>query len=108
MINLAIIPLWEIYKNIKMKNLFILSTFVLFVFACKNADQFRAPIETLTADWAKTATMVGEATTEVNNTISGLTSMTDSMNVAPGTKLAANVTTMLDSLKILTPHKYKV
>ncbi|MBK7231248.1 MAG: hypothetical protein IPH93_02965 [Saprospiraceae bacterium] len=82
-----------------MKNLFILSTFVLFVFACKNADQFRAPIETLTADWAKTATMVGEATTEVNNTISGLTSMTDSMNVAPGTKLAANVTTMLDSLK---------
>ncbi|MBK9270883.1 MAG: hypothetical protein IPM48_04745 [Saprospiraceae bacterium] len=82
-----------------MKNLVILSTFVLFVFACKNADQFRAPIETLVADWAKTATMVGEVSAEVNNTISGLTSMTDSMVVAPGTKLAADATTMLDSLK---------
>ncbi len=86
-------------KTIKMKNLVILSTFVLFVFACKNVDQFRAPIETLAADWAKTGTMVTDAATEVNTLISDLTSLQDSMTVPAGSKMAADATAMLDSLK---------
>lgn len=82
-----------------MKNLVILSTFVLFVFACKNVDQFRAPIETLAADWAKTGTMVSDAGAEVNSVISSLTSLQDSLTVPATSKLNAATTTMLDSLK---------
>jgi hypothetical protein len=43
-----------------MKKLFAILTPVLFLMACNNVDQFRAPIEALTADWEKATTEVTE------------------------------------------------
>ncbi|HRG32509.1 MAG: hypothetical protein JNK69_15595 [Saprospiraceae bacterium] len=82
-----------------MKKLSILFVSFLVVVACKNVDQFRAPIEALTAEWSKAGTAVTDAGTQVSAVASSLTALQDSMMIDPALKLKPATVTVLDSIK---------
>ncbi|MFZ1255540.1 MAG: hypothetical protein WAR77_04265, partial [Saprospiraceae bacterium] len=52
---------------------------VLFVIACKNVEQFRAPIEALSADWEKATTSVTEAGSMLGAAQASLAALKDSL-----------------------------
>ncbi|HRI34250.1 MAG: hypothetical protein IPO85_05620 [Saprospiraceae bacterium] len=84
-----------------MKKLILLIAPVLFIVACKNVEQFRAPIEALTADWAKAGASVTEVGSLLNTTQVMMASMSDSLVVAPTAKLKPGVMASLDSIKTI-------
>ncbi|MDQ3140810.1 MAG: hypothetical protein M3Q56_01030 [Bacteroidota bacterium] len=83
-----------------MKKLFFLIIPVLFVFACKNTEQFRAPIDALSADWEKTTTMVTEVGSMLTSAQSMVAGMKDSFMIDPKMKLTPAKTASLDSMKM--------
>ncbi|HRI00682.1 MAG TPA: hypothetical protein PK006_06485 [Saprospiraceae bacterium] len=82
-----------------MKKLAILFSLVAIVFACKNVDQFRAPIEALTADWEKASTALSGLGTTIGATQTSLASLKDSFAIDPKAKIAPAMMTKLDSIK---------
>lgn len=84
-----------------MKKLIAIITPVLFLVSCKNVEQFRAPIEALSADWEKATTAVTEVGTMLGAAQTSLTSLKDSLMVDPkiAAKMKPEVTASLDSMK---------
>ncbi|MBK8954332.1 MAG: hypothetical protein IPM34_02100 [Saprospiraceae bacterium] len=84
-----------------MKKLIAFLSLVIFVFACKNVEQFRAPIEALSADWEKATTAVTEVGSMIGAAQSSLASLKDSLMVDPkmAAKMKPEMTASLDSLK---------
>lgn len=85
-----------------MKKLIAILVPVLFVVACKNVEQFRAPIEALSADWEKATTAVTEVGSMIGATQTSLAAIKDSFMVDPmkAAKLKPEVTDSLNSLKL--------
>ncbi|MBK9222245.1 MAG: hypothetical protein IPO16_08995 [Saprospiraceae bacterium] len=75
---------------------------VLFVIACKNVEQFRAPIEALSADWEKATTSVTEAGSMLGAAQASLAALKDSLVVDPkmAAKMKPEVIASMDSMKI--------
>ncbi len=84
-----------------MKKLIALLIPVLFVAACKNVEQFRAPIEALSADWEKATTSVTEIGGMIGAAQSSLNSLKDSLVVDPAkaAKMKPEMTAALDSMR---------
>lgn len=84
-----------------MKKIIAILTPVLFFAACKNVEQFRAPIEALSADWEKATTSVTEAGSMLGAAQSNLMALKDSLMVDPAmaAKMKPEVTASMDSLK---------
>lgn len=84
-----------------MKKLLAILAPVLFVFACKSVEQFRAPIEALSADWEKATTAVTEVGSMIGAAQTSLASLKDSLMVDPkmAAKMKPEMTASLDSLK---------
>ncbi|MBK8735388.1 MAG: hypothetical protein WBB26_07960 [Saprospiraceae bacterium] len=76
----------------------ILPLFV-FIFACKNVEQFRKPIESLSADWEKATTSFTDAGTLLASVQGSIAGLKDSLVVDPKMKLDANKLKLVDSLK---------
>lgn len=76
----------------------ILPLFV-FIFACKNVEQFRKPIESLSADWEKASTSFTDAGTLVGSVQSSIAGLKDSLTIDPKLKLDATKLKLIDSLK---------
>lgn len=85
-----------------MKKLIAILIPVLFIFACNNTEQFRAPIEALSADWEKATTDVTEAGSMIGAAQTSLASLKDSFNVDPmkAAKMKPAMNATLDSLKM--------
>jgi uncharacterized phage infection (PIP) family protein YhgE len=83
-----------------MKKLFAILTPVLFLMACNNVDQFRAPIEALTADWEKATTEVTELGGMIGAAQTSLASLKDSMAIDPAkaAKMKPEAKATMDSL----------
>ena len=75
----------------------ILPLFV-FIFACKNVEQFRKPIESLSADWEKATTSFTDAGTLLASVQGSIAGLKDSLVVDPKMKLDANKLKLVDSL----------
>jgi hypothetical protein len=73
---------------------------VLFMLSCKNVEQYRAPIEALSADWEKSTTAVTEVGSMIGAVQSSLASLKDSFMIDP-MKEAKMKPEMLDSLNSL-------
>lgn len=84
-----------------MKKLLAILAPVVFVFSCKNVEQFRAPIEALSADWEKATTAVTEVGSMIGAAQTSLNSLKDSLMVDPkvAAKMKPEVSASLDSLK---------
>ena len=76
----------------------ILPLFV-FIFACKNVEQFRKPIESLSADWEKASTSFTDAGTLVGSVQSSIAGLKDSLTIDPKLKLDATKLKLIASLK---------
>lgn len=72
---------------------------LLAIVACKNVEQYRKPIETLSADWEKATTDFTTAGTLVGALQSSLAGLKDSLTVDPKMKMDAMKTKLVDSLK---------
>jgi hypothetical protein len=85
-----------------MKKLIALFVPVLFVFACNNVEQFRAPIEALSADWEKATTSVTEVGGMIGAAQSSLAALKDSFMIDPmkAAKMKPEMTASLDSMKM--------
>ncbi len=83
-----------------MKKLFAILTPVLFLTACNNVEQFRAPIEALTAEWEKATTEVTELGGMIGAAQTSLASLKDSMMVDPAkaSKMKPEAKASMDSL----------
>lgn len=74
-----------------MKNLLIiLAAGALTVMACKSVEQYRAPIEALTAEWSKTGEMVMNTTSQLENANTFLGGMVDSFKIDSTKKWSNN------------------
>lgn len=84
-----------------MKKLIAILAPVVFIIACKNVEQFRAPIEALSADWEKATTAVTEVGGMIGAAQTSLASLKDSLMVDPkmAAKMKPEMTATLDSLK---------
>lgn len=84
-----------------MKKLLVFLLPVLFIFACKNVEQYRAPIEALSTDWDRASAGFMELGSLLSGATTMLTGLSDSLNVDPiiAAKLKPETTNMLDSMK---------
>ena len=74
----------------------------LLVFACKNVEQFRAPIEALSADWEKATTSVTEVGGMIGAAQTSLSALKDSFMVDPmkAAKMKPEMAASMDSMKM--------
>ena len=85
-----------------MKKVIAILVPVLFILSCKNVEQYRAPIEALSADWEKATTAVTEVGGMIGATQTSLATMKDSFMLDPvkAAKLSPQLTDSLNSLKL--------
>lgn len=85
-----------------MKKVIAILVPVLFIISCKNVEQFRAPIEALSADWEKATTSVTELGGMIGATQTSLAALKDSFMVDPmkASKMKPEMTDTLNSLKL--------
>lgn len=85
-----------------MKTLIVILVPVLFIFSCKNVDQFRAPIEALSADWEKATTAVTEVGSMIGAAQTSLGALKDSFMLDPmkTAKMKPDMMASLDSMKM--------
>lgn len=84
-----------------MKKIIAILTPVLFLLACNSVEQFRAPIEALSAEWEKATTTVTEAGSMLGAAQASLTSLKDSMMLDEkmAAKMKPELVASMDSMK---------
>ncbi len=81
-----------------MKKLTVLFFSALFIIACKNVEQYRAPIEALSTDWERASANINELSSMLSGATTMLATLKDSMVVDPKAKLKPETKSTLDSM----------
>ncbi|MEP7196784.1 MAG: hypothetical protein ABI851_09695 [Saprospiraceae bacterium] len=82
-----------------MKNLLLLILPCCMMLSCKNVDQYRAPIESLTSEWAKAGEAVMATGSSIGTASTFLNSMVDSFKIDSTKKWSKNAMMSMDSMK---------
>ncbi len=83
-----------------MKNyLLLLSALSVFAMSCNNVEQYRAPIEALTAEWTKAAETVNTSTTNLTTAANFLSTYVDSFKIDSTKKWSKVALMKMDTAK---------
>ena len=82
-----------------MKNLLLLLCPCLLVLACKNVDQYRAPIDSLSTEWTKAGEVIMATGSSLETATTFLNAMVDSFKIDSTKKFSKPAMMKMDSMK---------
>ncbi|MCC6817173.1 MAG: hypothetical protein IT267_12230 [Saprospiraceae bacterium] len=83
-----------------MKNVLLGLAFTSIILSCKNVEQFRAPIELLTAEWAKAQEAVMNTHGQLDASATFMQTFVDSFKIDSTMKWSKNAMMTMDSMRI--------
>lgn len=88
-----------INKFKRMKNFVFAFISILIIVSCKNVDQYRAPIESLTAEWSKATETVMNTYGSIGTSATMMNTFVDSFKIDSTKKWSKNAMMMMDSMR---------
>lgn len=83
-----------------MKNLLFVTALLITMVSCNSVEQYRAPIEALTAEWSKAGESVMNVAGSIDGSMTFMNTFVDSFKIDSTKKWSKNALMMMDSMKV--------